>query len=202
MNRTLITTAFVGMLALLIWVIAHATTPAMSGADIRPAAEGEKLSIARLGPTESVAIVYRSTGCFHQSERLYQIAADPLRFSTKVINPRPDTENAEDPLPPGKLSDAEAAGLDSYLHFLRYKLSGGCTTTDVIVVGYYRDGKKVGEERFVDRTCQLSGFRRENGKVVARLEDCGRDFPLEVFRSIVPPWLIEERLAKSNPTVK
>jgi hypothetical protein len=96
-----------------------------------------------------------------------------------------------------KMSRAEEIGLDSYLLFLRRDFEGACTTEDEIVVGYYRDGKKVGEERFRDATCGVQDFSLMGNRVIARDERCPPGFPIEIYREIVPPWLIEQRVRKS-----
>ncbi|HEX2854629.1 MAG TPA: hypothetical protein VHO24_15465 [Opitutaceae bacterium] len=200
MTRTLFSTAFIAVLALLTWVFAKSSSPGATVGTPRPVATGEKLWIVNLRPSERVAIVFRSTGCEHEIERLYQIqGGETLRFAAKDLKPDPAAgASADEPLL-GKLNEAEAAGLDSYLVFLRHGFPGGCTSIDSVVVGYYRDGKKIGEERFQDGSCLLSGFRWEKGKVVAPEQDFGSRFPRETYRSIVPPRLIEERLLKASP---
>ena len=57
------------------------------------------------------------------------------------------------------LKPEQVLGLNGYLKFLRNGENlGGCTTTDAIRVGYYRDGQPLGFEGFTDSSCLMSGL--------------------------------------------
>jgi hypothetical protein len=195
MKGTLFTLAFGGVLALLFGLYVESTASEVADEIRSTAAEGETLSFAKLVPGERIAIAYRSAGCFHDRERLYQVDGGPLRFAAAPL--RTDESSAgrrADPELFARLRDEEARGLDAWLMFLRQRIGGGCTTQDYFVVGYYRNGEKIGEERFHDGTCILSGFHWEKGRVVVPAGDRPVDFLPEWFRLIVPPRVIEQRL--------
>jgi hypothetical protein len=166
---------------------------------------GETLPIATLKGNELVVVAYRSVGCFHYRERLYQVAGGNARQFLAAKLWQGQVEEGE--VVPGervigtkKLSRDEEIGLDSYLLFLRRDYDGACTTEDEIVVGYYRDGRKIGEERFQDATCAMMFFSLERDRVVAQEDRCPPGFPKEVYLEIVPPWFIEKRLEKRSRT--
>jgi hypothetical protein len=163
--------------------------------DAVPWAEGETLSFATLGPGETIAIRYRSVGCFHRLERLYQVEGGPARFATAAVNE--DLSIAGSRATPeviGALRASEAEGLDAWLEFLRRRFPGGCTTTTDVVVGYYRHGQRIGGEHFSDASCILESASWENGQIVGPGAVRLGDFPPEIFRRIVPPEEIEHRL--------
>jgi hypothetical protein len=167
-------------------------------------ASAEILSFVKLKPEEMVVIVYRSVGCFHTINRVYQIeGGTPARFSIVERKTYQRGWRLDDGknriIGVGKLREVEAFGLDAYLLFLRQGFKGDCTTTNDVVVGYYRGGKKMGEERFQDATCSLSSFHWENGRVVAsEEEDRPKNFSGDIFKAIVPPRLVEERITKEQ----
>jgi len=196
--------ASTSLMLVLMWIVVRASNIPLRTEHVPLATQrGETLSIARLRTNERVAIVYRSVGCFHHTERLYQInGGDRRQFGAAELR-LAQTEPADNLvknhlLGTVNLTKDEELGLDSYLHFLRRGYEGGCTTTDAILVGYYRDGKKIGEERFIDATGAMSQFHIEKGKVSMSDLNPFPNFPAEVFKEIVPPWLIETRSKKPN----
>jgi hypothetical protein len=176
-----------------------------------PAAlRAESLSIAKLQANESVVLVFRSAGCFHYVARFYEIRGGTSPTFGVVEH---DTWRGRDEprrgvdktLGVGPLLKEEGVGLDAYLLFLRHGAPGGCTTRDVIDLGYYRDGKLIGEEKLVDGSCAVRGFELKDGRIVrsadAELERTPTDFPKAVFSEITPPWLIEERIVEREHTL-
>jgi hypothetical protein len=163
-------------------------------------AAAETLSFANLKPNEKIVIVYRSQGCFHHVETMYQ-AESGKKFRLGIVeNPTArktgrSADGDREAVGTTELTSDDRFGLDCYLLFLRRGFKGGCTTTDQLVVGYYRDGLKIGEERFVDSTCAIRGEILPDGRIVQK-DTYGGDFPKEVFQAIVPPWMIVTRMKK------
>ncbi len=159
----------------------------------------ETLSFANLKPNEKIVIVYRSQGCFHHVETLYQAEIEKKKAYLGIVeNPTAPkrgkaTDGDQEAVGSVELTSDDIFGLDCYLLFLRRGFEGGCTTTDHLVVGYYRNGLKIGEERFVDGTCAVRGEILPDGRIVQN-DNYGGDFPKEVFQAIVPPWMIARRM--------
>ena len=70
---------------------------------------------------------------------------------------------------------------------------------DDLSLGFYRGAVKIGEEHHVDESCRLMEIHwGEDQRLV--YPEWRRDVPSKLsareFNSIVPPWLIEERIAK------
>ncbi len=108
------------------------------------------LSLSQLAPEDRLHVSYHSRGCFH--DRKYEIdfqrgASVTARTSGRTV----------------KLSSQEITGLDKLLEFYRFRPPGGCTTEDRITISYFRAGKKISSERYVDRSCatyEMKGVTR------------------------------------------
>ena len=195
MMRALFSFSFAAIVAWLFWVLTPTAVVAVNQRRYQPTTEGETFSITKLGPSEQVAIVFRSSGCFHYTERLYQInGGTPPRFGIKELKLSDAGREPSGDVVIGALTDQEMLGLEAYLMFLRHGFAAASTTRDNIVVGYYRAGRKVGEERFRDTTGLASQIYWSEGKIQRPQEVVIADFPEEVFREIIPPTVIEQRL--------
>jgi len=164
-------------------------------------AHGETLTFSDLKANETIVIGYRSTGCFHALERQYRVkGGEKLSFAAFEISSfskgEPSYKGETRPIGTRELSNYESFGLDAYLYYLRGFRDNGCTTVDQIAVGFYRDGKKIGEEQFEDGSCCLSQMHWEANRVVGDEERRPENLSLSAYRAIVPPWLIEARITK------
>lgn len=110
---------------------------------------------------ERIDIAFRSRGCFHDYTKRYVISGGE-KTSLWCSHPAGTLT----------LSVDESRGIDFLFEFYRARLEGGCTSTDWLEVDYFRDGKKVAHESFVDGTCLLG------------LRDFIRNHPEKEFSSL------------------
>ena len=182
-------------LLFVVWLMARSTPTLTDPRRFEPRREGRILSVQELKPNEKVVIVIHRPGRDAEPSTLYQIEGAPLRMSVRSLGSLDSTTAAETPLGPtvlGKLSAEEVSGLDAFLFVLRRGDHAAADGTEHIIAGYYRDGVKIGEERFRASKWTFSHVSRKNGRLVRGDRDYTGNDP--VFREAVPPNLIEERL--------
>lgn len=162
----------------------------------------ESLSIAKLARNESIILVYSRTDGPRYIERLYEIKVNgPATYFGAVerqnkVNGKRVNAEVNRTIGTTYLTSTESFGLDAYLLYLRHGYPGTCSMTDLFTIGYYRDGKQIGEERFSDATCRTANFRLEEDKVIADEKTIPADFPAALYRAMIPPRLIEDRIAQ------
>jgi len=133
-------------LALAVGLVLTVESPS---ADARPA---NARSIQTLGLDESVELTIQSDGCFHSVE--YVIAIDGR--STNIARVDQGSRLSEHARVV-TLSSVDLSGLDALLGFYRgLRDEGRCTTVDEIRVRWYRRGRQVRGEHFVDASCDAS----------------------------------------------
>lgn len=170
-----------------------------------PLAWGQTLSIEHLAANERVLIAYSAVTPMQGGhlERLYQIdGGDKVRFTISDLRGPPTPQGwfgygkQKTLLAGAKLRSSQAFGLDCFLLFLRRRY--GQTGTDFesrTIVGYYRDGKEIGEERFHDGEGEFAGMTLKNGEAVVDTTDlCPKEFPREVYKAIIAPYALERSL--------
>ena len=159
-KRNLQTIMFAAVLLPLVLIFARTVEVARDGTTRNEADAGAQLDVKTLAANETIIFAVRSSGCFHQTDFVYQIDGGPLKkikIAERLIDKRGE-EQTRDVLI-SVLKPEQAAGLNGYLKFLRDGDSGwGCTTSDSIRVGYYRDGQQIGFEGFTDSSCVVSGL--------------------------------------------
>lgn len=203
--RPLYTLAFAGVLLFIVWVYGVAMTGMEHPTRYEPRHAGRTLSVQTLAPGEKIVIVVHEMWGEPGVDRQYQIeGGQPRRIAVRPVDltQPPAAARAHEPLI-GNLHDEEAFGLDAWLLFLRHHGGHmvGTHGNSEIVAGYYRAGAKIGEERFRISHTLFSDVRWEKGKIVRRPDSPGvHDFPAEVFRQIVPPTAIEQRLREPPQT--
>jgi len=164
---------------------------------------GEVLSFGRLQENEKVVLVTTASRRVDGADRVFRIEGGPsVRIAIRNLAP---PAPGPTPLPApvaGTLSREECAGLDAYLLFNRHHPRLGRPVShrpDGLVVGYYRDGRKIGEERFTPVSDLFPKLRLEQGRIVFPAESpTVGDFPPEVFREIVTPEFVEYRLREAG----
>ena len=171
------------------------------------AGRAEKLTFAGLKDGESIVIGYASRGCYSSTERKYVVrGGTPVRF--EIYEPMPARfrelmyTGPDRLIGSSALTDREALGLDHYLYYLRTERLGRSTNVDDLSLGFYRGEVKLSEEHHVDESGSLSGiYWGEDRKLV--YSDWRGDAPLglsaKTFMSIVPPWVIEQRITRQGP---
>lgn len=204
--RPLYTLAFAGVLLFIVWLFRLATPGTEQAARYQPQHAGRTLAVQTLAPGEKILIVIHRIWGEPGVDRQYQVeGGSPLRLAVRPVDltQPPAAARAHAPLV-GNLNAEESFGLDAWLLFLRRH--GNLTGThenDEIVVGYYRAGAKIGEERFRLSRGFFSGIQWEKGKIIRPPNDdrysTRGDFPAEVLRQLVPPTAIEQRLKAHHP---
>ena len=169
----------------------------------------ETLSFVDLQPGESAMIVIRSIGPDQDASlnRLYQIQGGKPVTMQIVENPVGTWARPAEKFPPAEigimdLSERELFGLECYALYLRHGFEEKAENRFDVAIGYYRDGERVGEEKYRSAgTRLLAGIIYAEGDYlngVTRLPD---EFPAEILASITPPWVIEQRmLAERRPS--
>ena len=97
-------------------------------------------SLSQLQPGDRLHVSYRSRGCFH--DRKYEI--DFTRGTTFTARAAGRSTT---------LSPREIDGLDRLFQFYRSRPLGGCTTLDDIGFTWFREGRRIASEHYVDRSC-------------------------------------------------
>jgi hypothetical protein len=192
--RIVFSLAFIAVLSFLIWVLGGSLRNSERPGSFIAVKEGDSLSVARLSETERIVIAARPYS--HQNVgHLYQIDGGSIRrFGSKDLFSKEVAPSIA-----GKLTEAECVGLDAFLMFLRHVAVFRSIGGDDIVVGYYRSGRKIGEERFREHLDYLSNCVDEARRFgPERFVGCPEDFPIEVFREIVVPFDIERRIKEPN----
>jgi hypothetical protein len=92
-----------------------------------------------------------------------------------------------------KLSADDIFGLEAYVVYLRLGPPIQSETKDEVLIGYYRDGRKIGEEKFEDKSGLLSGEILEDGRIV-QFAAAPEGVPANLFSEIVAPWMLAHRL--------
>jgi len=198
--RVLFAVGLIGTIIVLIGVLTQSSRTMTTSSTPAPTMDGVALPIAALQESERVLLVVQSYWREEKAARQYQIEGGPfLRVGIKQLNPSSLSAEKSAPIVSGRISREEAVGLDAYLLYLRRGFSGS-HGSDHVVVGYYRDGTKIGEERFTDATGILRFIRWQNGGVSRPSDISINNFPDEVFREIITPRVIEERLKAPNKT--
>jgi hypothetical protein len=180
-------------LALLIFALAGAT----------PLSWGETLSFRSLKANEGIVMYYRVEWDRGGVDLVLQTEAGDRSRMKIIANPSSgkvglmDFGHRED-LGTTTLSSEDLLGFDCYLIFLRRKFAGSCTAVEYTTVQYFRDGTKIGEEQFVDRTCALGQKLLPDGHLVQGEDKFEYDFPHELFVAIVTPLMIQRRISLAN----
>ena len=159
----------------------------------------KSISVGKLEPNETIAIVLRTSGGVHEYERLYLIKKTDEFSFTAIERPfrrlnAPIDRKSERTLGTTTLSADDVFGLDAYLIFLRQRLPASCNTVNDVAVVHYRDGRKIAEETFREATCLTESFRYADGEVIIPEHDSLHGFPLVLFQAIVLPRLLEEKM--------
>jgi hypothetical protein len=109
---------------------------------------------------EEMKVDFNSTGCFHQQtyklsfRRQSEVVVSATTFEfVRSEDSSVITATNETALGQVTLSGTDLTGLDKLLRFYRSGRSGGCTTSDRIIVCRLRDGKIVATEHFKDDSC-------------------------------------------------
>lgn len=162
-------------------------------------ADAETLSVAKLGVKESIVIVRTATADGDRIGRVYLIEAKGPPTLAAYDQPtwvrgQEKQADARRTIGATYLSPDDVFGLDAWLLFLRRRISGDCPKVEEIVIGYYRDDKKIGEERFRDASCAMLAFSWFDGKVAVDDTKARGDFPVDLFNAIVPPHVLEQRI--------
>ncbi|WP_221030248.1 hypothetical protein [Actomonas aquatica] len=150
LKRNVTTACFAAVLLALVWMLANtaAVVRRQSAQNLRD--EGATLSIARLAPNEKVVFAIESTGCFNFSLHEFEISGGRMKGVrvTEMDRDAPDRTPGKQVMV-GLLTDAQVAGLDGFLKYLRANDElFSSTTQNALRVGYYRDGKMIGSEGF------------------------------------------------------
>ncbi len=196
--------AFCGLLVLLLGILVAPIRELEVPGSFRSTKEGQSLSIQELSDDEMVVIVYRSYGWKGTSDSLYQISGGPIaQFMAKSSSPDEEEKTAVAVMH-DSLTDTERVGLDSYLLYLRHGPLGSVHRQADIIVGYYRDGIKLGEERFRDDSGVLYEITIKDGVLHGPEDDWRRpeSFPPSVYREIIHPAAIERKLKEANQPVE
>jgi len=197
--RTIIAVGFSATIIVLVSVFTRSSRTMVSNSHYQPSKDGVVLSVQALQASERILMVVQTAWREEKSARLYQFeGGESVRIGVKQLNPSSLSADKSAPMLTGRLSRDEVFGLDAYLLFLRRGFPGGGHAIDCVVVGYYRDGAKIGEERFQDATGICHFIRWQNGGVSRTEEESIGDFPSEVLREIIPPRVIEDRLKEPN----
>lgn len=201
--RPIYLTAFCGLLVVLLGIVMVSSGKLEVPGSFRSTKEGQALSVRELSDEEMVVIVYRRYRWEETGESLYQISGGPIaQFMAKSSTPGEDGQ-VVDSVVHDRLTEAERVGIDSYLLFLRHAPHGSIHREDDVVVGYYRGGVKIGEERFRDGSRVLYDITIEDGVLHGPEEDWGRpeSFPPSVYHEIIHPVAIERKLKEANQPV-
>ncbi len=163
---------------------------------------GEVLSIQRLQDNEKVVLVSTVSRRIDGADRVFQIqGGQPARISVQGhLQAGGESSPSIAPVS-GILNREESVGLDAYLPFTRHYPGLGLPVShrpDELLVGYYRDGRKIGEEKFTPISDIFPKPRLEQGKLLPP-EDTSTvgTFPPEVFREIITPEFVEYRLREA-----
>ena len=158
----------------------------------------EILSFVDLKSNESIIVFIKSDGIQQPTQTMYQVYGGKKPMVNIVENPTKKVEGLSQEgmrqtLGDERLSADDLFGLDAYLVFLRLGPPVRSEKTDEVLVGYYRDGGKIGEERFEDKSALLSGEIREDGRIV-QFAEAPAGVPPALFAEIVAPWMLTHRM--------
>ena len=108
-----------------------------------PALSAAEPLLSQLRPGEKIHVTYSTKGC--------EVADSSVNLDferEKTIIARLNSHRAV------PLSQREVTGLDKLFRFYRTRPVGFCTTTEEVTIVYFRNGRAVSREHYIDETCE------------------------------------------------